>query len=214
MTRRILDRFPAHDAASRLNAFELAAIVYDDGVSIDHLMCFFADELMGTGHCVGGLVQQPCEDPDAVFSTLIDLVTREHFLFRKAHQPKMRFWSLDDMVLNDARTRIRRSVSPATDLTFVPRFGEAEIAGGGLADSYGAVAAYGIPLLTAVHRRHVNDWLNFTGGIGTLLACRLRVLRDWWQETTTRRKAVEVRRQREVAARPGADVIPFVPNFE
>ncbi|WP_237153181.1 DUF2478 domain-containing protein [Oryzibacter oryziterrae] len=214
MTRRILDRFPAHDAASRLNAFELAAIVYDDGVSIDHLMCFFADELMSTNHCVGGLVQQPCEDPDAAYATLVDLMTREHFLFRKDHQLKSRLWSLDDRILDDARTRIRRSVGAATDLTFVPRFGDAEIAGGGLAECYGPVAAYGIPLLTAVHRRHVEDWLKFTGGIGTLLACRLRVLRDWWNETATRRQAVEARRQQEAADLAGATVIPFLPNFQ
>ena len=34
----MLERFPDIDARQRLNAFELAAIVFDEGVSIDHLM--------------------------------------------------------------------------------------------------------------------------------------------------------------------------------
>ena len=106
------------------------------------------------------------------------------------------------------RRRILAAIEARADLAIIPRFGAAEIIGGGQADTFGTLAAFGLPILTAVRRDDVESWLRFTGGIGTLLACRLRVVRSWWQETGGRRQKMLAR----VSAESG-NVVPLLPTF-
>ena len=101
-----------------------------------------------------------------------------------------------------------KAIEARADLVIIPRFGADEIIGGGHADAFGTVAAFGLPVLTAVRRENVEAWLRFTGGIGTLLACRLRVVRAWWQETDDRRKKLLSR-----AAVENDNVVPLLPTF-
>ncbi|MBS1182982.1 MAG: modC [Proteobacteria bacterium] len=200
MTRRLLDRFPALDP-SQINASELAAIVFEDGASIDHLIAFFADELRTAGRNVGGLVHLPDdEEPPARTMTVIDLGAGDHW-----QQPRS---IVDPASLAGTTQRILASIEARADLTIIPRFGPAEITGGGHADAFGTVAAFGLPVLTAVRRTDVEAWLRFTGGIGTLLACRLRVVRAWWQETDDRRQKILAR-----ATAESGNIVPLLPTY-
>lgn len=200
MTRRLLDRFPALDPAD-INASELAAIVYDEGASVDHLIAFFADELQATGRRVGGIVHLPDdEEPASKDVTLVDLVVGDRW--RQLHACP----SPAEAVM--MRQRILAAIEAQADLAILPRFGAAEVTGGGHADTFGTLAAFGLPILTAVRRDDVEAWLRFTGGIGTLLACRLRVVRDWWQETDGRRQKMLAR----MNAKSG-NVVPLLPTF-
>lgn len=200
MTRRLLDRFPALDPAG-INASELAAIVYEEGASVDHLIAFFADELQTAGRRAGGIVHLPDdEEPPRKDPTLVDLVVGDRWRqSRTPHSPG-----------EPAATtrRILAAIEARVDLAIIPRFGAAEIAGGGHADAFGTLAAFGLPILTAVRRDDVDAWLRFTGGIGTLLACRLRVVRAWWQETDGRRQKMLSRMDAE-----SGNVVPLLPIF-
>lgn len=200
MTRRLLDRFPALDPAG-VNASELAAIVYEEGASVDHLIAFFADELQTMGRRVGGIVHLPDdEEPPCRDAMLVDLVVGDRW-----RQSRATASSTEPTVTT---RRILAAIEAQADLAIIPRFGAAEIAGGGHADAFGTLAAFGLPVLTAVRREDVEAWLRFTGGIGTLLACRLRVVRAWWQETDDRRQKMLARRN----ARSG-NVVPLLPSF-
>lgn len=214
MTAPMLERFPDLDVTARLSAFELAAIVFEEGVSIDHLMCFFADELKTTGRTVAGAVQLPTEDEAPAHVSYLDLPSGETWLIQRDFLPASRRWSLDEAVLGGVTQRIKQAVTVKADLAFIPRFGSRERAGFGFADAFGTVAAFGIPILTAVHRHDVDAWLRFTGGIGTLLACRLRIVRAWWEETDTRRRKVLAREAAERSRAGGADVVSFAPIFD
>lgn len=200
MTRRLLDRFPTLDPAA-INASELAAIVYEEGASVDHLIAFFADELQTDGRRVGGIVHLPDdEEPPSRDVTLVDLVVGDRW--RQSHARP------SPAEAAAARRRILAAIEARADLAIVPRFGAAEIGGVGQADTFGTLAAFGLPILTAVRREDVEVWLRFTGGIGTLLACRLRVVRAWWQETDNRRQKILARRN----TRSG-NVVPLLPSF-
>ncbi|MCM5558243.1 DUF2478 domain-containing protein [Pleomorphomonas sp. JP5] len=200
MTRRLLDRFPTLDPAA-INASELAAIVYEEGASVDHLIAFFADELQTAGRRVGGIVHLPDdEEPPSRDVTLVDLIGGDRW--RQSHaRPSPAEAAV-------TRRRILATIEARADLAIVPRFGAAEITGGGQADTFGTLAAFGLPILTAVRREDVDAWLRFTGGIGTLLACRLRVVRAWWQETDDRRQKMLARTN----ARSG-NIVPLLPSF-
>ncbi|MBS1165465.1 MAG: modC [Proteobacteria bacterium] len=198
--RRLLDRFPALDPAN-VNASELAAIVFEEGASVDHLIAFFADELQTAGRRIGGIVHLPNdEEPPSRDVTVVDLVAGDHWLESRA--------SIDPVVPVMTTRRILAVIEARADLAIIPRFGAAEIVGGGHADAFGTVAAFGLPILTAVRREDVEAWLRFTGGIGTLLACRLRVVRAWWQETDDRRQKILAR-----AAEESSNVVPLLPTF-
>lgn len=200
MTRRLLDRFPALDPAG-INASELAAIVFEEGASVDHLIAFFADELQTAGRKVGGIAYLPDDDePPASDLTVIDLVAGDHW-----QQARFPAGPADPAATT---RRILAAIEARADLAVIPRFGAAEITGGGHADAFGTLAAFGLPVLTAVRRADVEAWLRFTGGIGTLLACRLRVVRAWWQETDDRRQKMLAR-----AAADSGNVVPLLPTF-
>lgn len=200
MTRRLLDRFPALDP-NEINASELAAIVFEEGASVDHLIAFFADELQTAGRRVGGVVYLPDdEEPPRKNVTVVDLLTGDHWQQGRA--------AIDPIVRATTTRRIRSAIEARADLAVIPRFGVNEIAGGGHADAFGTLAAFGLPVLTAVRREDVEAWLRFTGGIGTLLACRLRVVRAWWEETDGRRQKILAR-----AAADSSNVVPLLPTF-
>lgn len=204
---QLFDRFPALDPAA-INASELAAVVFEEGAAVDHLMAFFAEELKAEGRRIGGLIHQPDDDePPAKELTEVDLLSGEHWRRTRRHPVPADFAR--------GTRRIRAAIEARADLAIIPRFGAAEMAGGGHVEAFGTVAAYGIPVLTVVQREDVRAWLAFTGGIGTLLACRLRVVRAWWQETDGRRQKILAR---EAADRTeedrGADVVRLLPSFD
>lgn len=200
MTRRLLDRFPALDPA-RINASELAAIVFDEGASIDHLLAFLAEEIQMAGRRIGGIVHLPDDsEPPSREVTVVDLLAGDSW-----QQPRV---SLNPVQIAATTRRIRAAIEAEADLAIIPRFGAAEIAGGGHVDAFGILAAFGLPVLTAIRREDVEAWLRFTGGIGTLLACRLRVVRAWWQETDQRRQKMLARMEAE-----SDNVVPLLPTF-
>ncbi|PKR87262.1 hypothetical protein CXZ10_20910 [Pleomorphomonas diazotrophica] len=199
MTRRLLDRFPALDPLG-INASELAAIVFDEGASVDHLIAFFTEELRTAGRRVGGTIHLPDDEPPSREVTAADLLTGDCW-----RQPRI---SLAPGEIAAMTRRICAAIEAQADLAIIPRFGAAEIAGGGRADAFGTLAAFGLPVLTAIRREDVEAWLRFTGGIGTLLACRLRVVRAWWQETDQRRRKMLARMEAE-----SGNVVPLLPTF-
>ncbi|WP_407051841.1 DUF2478 domain-containing protein [Methyloraptor flagellatus] len=184
-----------------VDAFELAALVYDDGVAVDHLMCFFADELRAAGRRIGGIVQlPPDEDTEPGQIRVLDLMTGDVFPIKQKLGPGATSCTLDSAALADASARIGRAVDARVDLVMISKFSKQEMAGHGLRSEFGAAVAAGLPVLTSIKRPAVEPWLRFTGGIGTLLACRLRVLRDWWAETDGRRAAIYLQEARRAAA--------------
>lgn len=198
MPRRLLDRFPTL-APAEINASELAAIVFEEGASVDHLIAFFADELRTGGRRIGGLIQLPDdEETPALDVTVVDLVAGDRWQQSRS----------EPLFSVPTTPRILSAIEARSDLAFIPRFGEAEIAGHGHVDAFGTLAAFGLPVLTAVRREDVEAWLRFTGGIGTMLACRLRVVRSWWQETDQRRQKLLAR-----AAAESGNVVPLLPTF-
>lgn len=202
---QLFDRFPALDP-SAINASELAAIVVDDGAAVDHLLAFLAGELRASGVRLGGLIHQPDDDePPSPEVTVIDLLSGEHWRRSRRHP--------EPEVFAVSTRRILATIEARADLCIVPRFGPAEMAGGGHVEAFGTVAAFGTPILTVVGRDMVEPWLTFTGGIGTLLACRLRVVRAWWEETDRRRRKM-LAREAAVGAEAGAEVVRLLPSFD
>jgi nucleoside-triphosphatase THEP1 len=163
---------------------KLAAVVYDDGVAVDALLLAFAERLGSEGVRVGGVVQVPRLGPGCGPKAplqLRDLADGEVFPICQDLGGGANDCGLDPTKLRQAAWRIR-SAAETSGLVVVSRFGKEEARGKGFRDELAHAAAFHRPVLTAVHRGRVDNWLAFTEGIGTLLDARLWVLEDWWRE--------------------------------
>jgi molybdate transport system ATP-binding protein len=162
---------------------KLAAVVYDDGVAVDLLLAVFANELVRRGLRVGGVVQVPPSAGGcgpAAPRCLQDLATRELMpICRVDATEGCRF---DATKLGEAAARIRKASEEDADILFVSRFGKEEARGRGFCAELARAAGRDRPVLTAVRRGLVDNWLLFNGGIGTLLEARLWVLESWWSD--------------------------------
>jgi molybdate transport system ATP-binding protein len=171
-----------------LDPRKFAAVVYDDGVAVDDLLLVFARDLGSEGVRVGGVVQVPRRapgcGPEAPLQ-LRDLATDEVFPICQDLGGGPADCCLDPTKLRQAAERIRSAIE-LSDLVFVSRFGKEEARGKGFRDELARAALCGMPVLTAVHRGRVDNWLAFTDGVGTLLDARLWVLKDWWNEIATK----------------------------
>jgi molybdate transport system ATP-binding protein len=167
----------------------LAAVVYDDRVSIDSLLAAFAAELLTAGTHVAGVIQVRDESgcgPNAP-ARVRDVATGELLSLCKTVGGPSPNCRLDDALFDRAASHIRAGCEAGADLVVVSRFGRLEADGRGFREEMGLAMRASRPLLTAVRRGLVHRWFDFTGGIGTVLDARLWVLRDWWSEIAPRR---------------------------
>ena len=166
-----------------LDPNRFAAIVYDDGASVDGLMTRFAEELLGAGVDARGIVQLP---PDAdgcgpgALMKLRDVATGEIIPLCQNLGPGAASCALDSAALAGAAQRLRTAASAPSDILFFSKFGKQEAAGGGMRAELAFAISEGRTVLTAVKRALLPAWRSFTGGQGTLLEHRMWVVRDWW----------------------------------
>lgn len=177
---------------TEFHPMKVAAIVYDDGVAIDSLMSAFARELRTAGVDARGLLQLPPDGegcgPGAPMRLQI-VETGNIIPICQDLGPGSKSCRLDLAGIAEAAARLRASASRPSDLLFVSKFGKQEAHGAGFRDELAFAAGAGRTILTAVKRGQVHNWLDFTGGVGTLLEARLSVLRDWWREVRPARAA-------------------------
>lgn len=178
--------------AQPLNPHRFAAIVYEDGATVDGLMTRFAAELLAEGVDARGIVQLP---PDAegcgpgALMKLRDIASGEIIPLCQNLGPGAGACALDSYALAGAAHRLRAAASEPSDIVFFSKFGKQEAAGSGMRAELAFAISEGRTALTAVKRTLLPAWRSFTGGQGTLLAPRLWVVRDWWADLAHLRPA-------------------------
>ena len=79
-----------------------------------------------------------------------------------------------------ASIALRRALAEGADLGVANRFGGLEARGEGFADEMLALMANGIPLLTVVADKYLDDWLRFTGNAATELPPQREAVEAWF----------------------------------
>jgi hypothetical protein len=160
-----------------------AAVVRSDDVDADALVADFARSLAGKGWRVQGLIQslsgggaQCNRDID-----LLDLSERARYRISQHLGRGSDACCIDPHGLAEAGGVLRRALSERVDLAIVNRFGKLEAEGGGLAGEFLTLIAEGIPVLTVVTEKHLERWLEFTGGLSALLAPEAAALDAWFE---------------------------------
>lgn len=160
----------------------LAAILYTPEDRIEDLMLEVAHLLATRGVKLGGVLQHDIgmeiEDPCAM--ELENLSNGERFSLSQELGRGSEACRLDPASLAHAAVAIRCAVDGGAELICVNKFGAQEALGSGLREEIGLAVAAGIPLLTAVGKRFLPAWEEFSGGHGKILAPELDAVLDWW----------------------------------
>ena len=158
------------------------AMIHGPGSDVDRLLDRFAAELRRRGFRVGGLVQRnygtrgDCADR----MELVDVATGRAFDISQNLGRESQACRVDPAGVADASHVVRRAVSERPDLLVINKFAGLEAHGQGLAGEMLEGIAEGIPVLTSVGSRYLNEWQRFTGGYCELLAPSEEALWRWW----------------------------------
>ena len=159
------------------------AVIHGPGsLAVDDLLDRFVAELRQRGFRVGGVVQRnygtTCDCADRM--ELVDVATGEAFNISQNLGRESQSCRVDPGGVADASQVLRRAIESRVDLLVVNKFAGLEANGKGLADELLAAIAEGIPVLTSVGSRFLNEWQTFTGGFTALLSPDEGALWRWW----------------------------------
>ena len=158
------------------------AVIHGPGSAVDDLLDRFATELRRRGFRVGGVVQRNHGDLSdcADRMELVDVATGSTFGISQNLGRGSQSCRVDPAGVADASQAVRRAIEERADLLVVNKFAGLEAHGRGLADEMLAAMAGGIPMLTSVGSRFLNEWQSFTGGCSALLPPDEEALWRWW----------------------------------
>ncbi|PWC82085.1 hypothetical protein TSH100_25480 [Azospirillum sp. TSH100] len=159
------------------------AVIHGPGsYGVDALLDGFSAELKRRGFRVGGLVQRnhgPGDDC-AERMELVDVATGHAYDITQKLGRESQSCRVDPTGVAEASQAIRNAVSSGVDLLVVNKFAGLESHGDGLSDEMLTAIAEGIPVLTSVGSRYLNEWQTATGGFCDLLSPVPDSLWRWW----------------------------------
>jgi len=158
------------------------AIIHGRKGMTDVLLADFAQELTRRGFRVGGVVQRNLDAGENCACTMemVDLANGESIRISQNLGAGSTSCRVDPAGLAEAASRLRKALDGRPDLVVVNKFGGLEKEGGGLADELLWAMAEGLPVLTSVAARHIDEWLEFCGGHCRLLRPDAAALWEWW----------------------------------
>ncbi|WP_448208443.1 DUF2478 domain-containing protein [Azospirillum sp. sgz302134] len=159
------------------------AVIHGPGsAAVDDLIDRFVTELKRRGFRVGGVVQRNygALDDCADRMELVDVATGRAFGISQNLGRASQSCRVDPSGVAEASQALRRAIDERADLLVVNKFAGLEAHGKGLADELLAGIAEGIPVLTSVGSRFLNEWQSFTGGYTALLSPDEDALWRWW----------------------------------
>lgn len=166
----------------------IAAAILDDGnVDVDGLLARIACQQRRADRRGRGLVMTHPEGGSgcAGAMVLIDLDTLDEYLVSQPLGAASSSCRADPQGFAQASEVLRRALDEHPDLVISNRFGGLEAVGGGFRAELLELLARGLPVLTVVAQRHVDAWMQFTGGAPVLPACE-ETIGEWLDDTLSR----------------------------
>ncbi|UFZ08625.1 DUF2478 domain-containing protein [Bradyrhizobium ontarionense] len=167
---------------TELNPPRLAAILYGPGDDADVLLDDFVQGLLQRGVRVGGIVQRNTRDEVGKKSGMdvIDLANGDTISICQDLGTGSMACKLDAAGLAEAGMAVHRAIAAHADLIVINKFSKQEASGSGLRGELADAITSGIPVLTAVPQKCIEDWRTFTGDLGTLLPPSRPAMDAWW----------------------------------
>lgn len=163
-----------------MSALPIAAVVYAPDTDPSPLLAAVAATLGERGVRVAGVVQRDLGPREKCAMELEVLPAGVRMPMTQELGEGASGCRLDPAALAEAAAQVRAALDTGPQLAVFNKFATQEVSGGGLRDEMAAAVLAGIPLLTAVAARYVDEWQAFTGGESTLLACTQDAMLAWW----------------------------------
>lgn len=165
-----------------MSSLPIAAILYVPTDNIEAVLVRVARTLAERGVRLGGVIQHDiaCAIDDPCAMELEDLFSGERFALSQELGSGSEACRLDPAALAHASVAVQKAVAGGAHLVMINKFSTQEVNGAGLRDEMGLAVMAGIPLLTAVGKRFLPDWENFTGHDGVLLEPTVDAVLGWW----------------------------------
>jgi nucleoside-triphosphatase THEP1 len=169
----------------------LAAVVFDHGIGVDNVLYEAIAALKHRGFRVGGAIQFISKRWTACRRVMMveDLLTGETLKISQELGSQAQSCILNPAALAEASTMLRQAMNSHVDVVVGNRFGEQELNGRGLRAEFADAALAGFVVLTAVHSRHVDAWIEFGGGYATALQPSAQIVSDWAFNAVASRQA-------------------------
>lgn len=157
-----------------------AAILDDGGCDVDGLLARVATAQRQAGRRVRGVVMTHPDGGDGCATAMVlqDVDTHDHYLVSQSLGAGSQACRADPQGFARASAVLRRALDEAPDLVVSNRFGGLEAEGSGFRAELLELLVRDVPLLTVVARRHLDAWLQFTGG-AEVLPAREQAVSDW-----------------------------------
>lgn len=163
--------------------YTVAAVVYDDaGDAAAAALWQLVRHLQKNGRRIAGLLNPVDQQGRHDHSVLVSVADPRRFPIFQALGSGAGGCKLDAGALAAAGAVIREAVADGADLVVINKFGHAEIRNRGLLSEHLAAASGGIPLITAVHRKYLPDWRQFSGSLGAELPADADALAAWFRQ--------------------------------
>jgi hypothetical protein len=186
------------DADRRVvHQLSLGITVYEDGLEADNLLARCATDLVAFAYRLGGVVQsnlhrrgrRKCD------MYLKDLLSGEEILISSDRGNEARGCRLDPAAFVRIGAWGERALVENVDLLVLNKFGREEAHGRGLRPLIADALIAEIPVLTAVSRRNLADFLAFAGGSSTRLPSDREAIVAWCRTAIKRRAGQELQLQ-------------------
>ena len=147
----------------------ITAVVYSEGWKIDTLMRGIAEQLVAGGHALAGFVQinQPRPGRSRCDMILQELSSGERVGISQDRGEHARGCMLDVDELLRAGALAMQALEAGPDLLIINKFGKTECEGGGFRALIAEALVRDIPVLIAVPRANIEEWLVFAGNLAT-----------------------------------------------
>jgi hypothetical protein len=164
----------------------ICTVIYDQGFSPDTVLREAVTALQGRGLGVGGLLQtgRSGNAVDCGELALEDIGSGRRIQAFERRGQGTRGCKLDTSSLAEAGGWLRAAIDRKPDILFINRFGRQEAGGRGLTDEIAAAVTAEIPLVIAVGRMLLPEWLAFAGDDVVRTEVDARLIEMWCLERT------------------------------
>ena len=168
----------------------IGVILHEPRDGSEELLERFAFALRAKGVDVGGLVQRNKKRPNGKADLdLIDVRTEAAYPISQDLGAGSSACCLDPRGLAEASGVLRREIDAGVALLVVNKFSTSECEGDGVVAEIFEAITRGIPVLTSLSIRHLEEWNKLTDGAGTLLDPKEDVLWCWWEDVCRAKSA-------------------------
>jgi nucleoside-triphosphatase THEP1 len=159
---------------------KIAAIITDDTDRADVTLFQFAENLSRLGYAVDGVVQTPSSVPSSRCNAELHSLSSgaTHSISQKLGSCSVSC-SLDVEALEKLALQLRNSIDAQTQMIIINRFGKRECNDGGFCCVIERAVELGVPVLTILHERFKQSWLDYGGQQVTLLDDEPTQLQQW-----------------------------------